>query len=177
MAPRCFCGGTFSTIKHLRDHVEQKGHRFMCSCGRLYKSRDSLRTHWASAKIEHPLPNLSENPALVEVTAAATTTNGGRHGIATIEVTTAGPSHSAKNTSVDAENGKSVFPCSLCNKKLKSNKGLEDHVSDKYPVCPDCHQAYATRLQLHGHQKAANHYYCQEHDQAFPTQDSFPCTS
>ncbi|KAK4544181.1 hypothetical protein LTR36_004391 [Oleoguttula mirabilis] len=57
--------------------------------------------------------------------------------------------------------------CRLCHKTFRGSDGLDGHVRNKHDTCPTCGQAFASAEQLTGHQVAAGHCYCHEHDLVF----------
>jgi hypothetical protein len=59
--------------------------------------------------------------------------------------------------------------CGLCVNKLpfKDQEARDQHIADKHHSCPVCVQVFALTVDRLRHQKAANHCYCAEHNEAF----------
>ncbi|KAK3702492.1 hypothetical protein LTR37_014854 [Vermiconidia calcicola] len=152
MAPvACFCGASFADVELLSQHANSQGHRFMCSCGVKFATYTSIVRHQSVVKHGAEV-GYTELPALKGYTTASTTDK--------------------KDESMK---------CPFCpNKKpFKTNLALSHHKADVHPTCPSCNQTFHDKRdlsapqQLHGHQKAANHNYCAEHDLAFDTDQKF----
>lgn len=107
-----------------------------------------------------------ENPALDVKTVTPTPSR-----TAPSDKANAGPATPSLGTS---KADGAVRRCTMCNKKCTGDEGLRMHMKDMHLncVCPDCKQVFASHSQLVGHQKAANHVYCREHDVAFADRNS-----
>jgi hypothetical protein len=59
--------------------------------------------------------------------------------------------------------------CGLCVNKLpfKDQEARDQHIADRHHSCPVCVQVFALTVDRLRHQKAANHCYCAEHNEAF----------
>ncbi|KAK3707635.1 hypothetical protein LTR37_011983 [Vermiconidia calcicola] len=152
MAPvACFCGATFANVDLLSQHANSQGHRFMCSCGVKFATYMSIVRHQSVVK-HGAAVGYTELPALKGYTTPSATDK--------------------KHESTE---------CPFCpNKKpFKTNPALLQHIVDSHPTCPSCNQTFQDKRelsafhQLRGHQKAANHTYCAEHDLAFDTDWKF----
>ncbi|KAI6792482.1 hypothetical protein KC361_g6712 [Hortaea werneckii] len=148
----CFCGAAFISLDLLYQHAIDQGHRFMCSCTRLFKTEQNVENHQRDSGPAHPLPSITEHPALAGYETARYTQD------------------AQHQKAADA----SQYPCYQCNKmKFKSFNDLQFHIKDKHAICPTCNQTFPTKQHRSNHQKQMGHCYCREHDQEFESTDEF----
>ncbi|KAI7363919.1 hypothetical protein KC354_g6106 [Hortaea werneckii] len=148
----CFCGAAFISLDLLCQHAVDQGHRFMCSCTRLFKTEQNVKNHQRDSGPNHPCPSIIEHPALAGYETA----------------------RSSQDEQQQTAAAASQYPCYLCNKfKFKTSKDLEFHTKDKHAMCPTCRQKFLTKQHRSNHQKQMGHCYCREHDLEFPSTDEF----
>ncbi|KAI7160383.1 glycosyltransferase family 21 protein [Hortaea werneckii] len=148
----CFCGATFISLDLLYQHAVDQGHRFMCSCTRLFKTEQNVKNHQRDSGPSHPCPSIIEHPALAGYETAK----------------------SAQDEQHQTAAAASQYPCYSCNKvKFKTFKDLQFHIKDKHAICPTCNQTFSTKQHRSNHQKQMGHCYCREHDQQFLSTDGF----
>ncbi|KAI6914673.1 hypothetical protein KC318_g830 [Hortaea werneckii] len=148
----CFCGAAFISLDLLYQHAVDQGHRFMCSCTRVFKTEQNVKDHQRDSGPGHPCPSIIEHPAF----AGYETTK------------------SAQDVQHQTAAAASQYPCYQCNKlKFKTFKALQLHIQDKHAICPTCKQIFSTKQHRSNHQKQMGHCYCREHDQQFLSTDGF----
>ncbi|KAI6827729.1 hypothetical protein KC332_g10040 [Hortaea werneckii] len=148
----CLCGAAFLTLDLLYQHSIEKGHRFMCSCTRKFKTEQNVKDHQRDSGPGHPCPSIIEHPALTGYEKAKSVQD-------------------EQHPECDAAK---QHPCYLCNKmKFKTDKDLQFHIRDKHAICPTCNQRFPTKQHRSNHQKQMGHCYCREHAQEFPSTDEF----
>lgn len=140
-AVTCFCGASFASVDLLYHHAMNQGHVIKCGCGTLFKGLGQMKHH-QSATNHYASTEHTEHPEL-------------------------------KNYNVDAtaaaDAGTTPLKCVFCPSKdaFKDAASLKQHMFDKHPTCPTCKETFlgdTASKKLFGHQKAANHCYCHEHD-------------
>ncbi|KAI7249512.1 hypothetical protein KC343_g6167 [Hortaea werneckii] len=146
----CFCGAAFISLDVLYQHAVDQGHRFMCSCTRVFKTEQNVKDHQRDSGPGHPSPSITEHPALAGYE-TANSVQEAQHQV----------SHAAKR-----------HPCHHCNKsKFKSFDALQSHLKDTHAICPTCKQTFPTKQDCSSHRKQLGHWYCREHDQEFSSID------
>lgn len=148
----CFCGAAFISLDVLYQHAVDQGHRFMCSCTRVFKTEQNVKDHQRDSGPGHPSPSITEHPALAGYETAK----------------------SVQDEEHQTAAAASQYPCYLCNKmKFKTSKDLDFYVKDKHAICPTCNQRFPTKQHRSNHQKQMGHCYCREHAQEFQSTDEF----
>ena len=171
----CFCGEAFESVNLLTHHADTRDHRFMCSCGVLFKTHTSTLLHQGA--VSHISESYIEHPALREN--GSLKKNGPGH------TTTDNPFQSPPLRKPEQLHPTMANECNLCwrnndrDEVFASEMALAVHKETSHLRCPICSKMFhgsrddrvPASARLAEHQKRAGHCYCAEHDQQYRTNE------